>query len=90
MEEQLIRRIPMQQSHAQDLRNKTRVDPLTHGPAHDLTAVKIENGGQVKPAFPCLNVGDVRHPDLIGRGGQGCFSQAIMSNGLVVSAHDIL
>ena len=41
---------------------------------------------QVKPAFLGFNIGDVGHPNLVGRGGLGCGGQTIGRNGLIVMA----
>ena len=38
------------------------------GPTHDLAREQIHDDGQVKPALPSTDVGDVRHPRLIGLG----------------------
>lgn len=37
-----------------------------HGPTHDLTREQIYDDGQVEPPLPSTDVGDVRHPRLIG------------------------
>jgi hypothetical protein len=76
----------MQQRHGQRVENQTRGDALAHGPTDDLAAVEIQDGRQVKPAFLGLDVGDVRHPKLIERGGLGCCRQTIGGDGLIVVA----
>ena len=43
-------------------------EPLTHRPADNSPGVEIHDGGQVEPAFPRADIGDVRNPALIGGG----------------------
>ena len=64
---------------------KTRVVSiaLAHGPAHDLAAGEVQNGGQVKPAFFGFDAGDVFDPDLVGCGGLGRLGQKVGRNGLI-------
>ena len=59
---------------------------MAHGPADDFAAVKVEDGGQIKPAFASLDVGDVHDPDLIGRGGFRGLGQMIGRDGVIVVA----
>ena len=41
------------------------------GPPHDQTREEVHNDGQVEPALPRPNVGDVGHPGRVGpRGGE--------------------
>ena len=49
-------------------------------------AVKVQNGGHVKPAFFGLNVGDISDPDLVGRSSLWGLGQAVGGNGLVMVA----
>jgi hypothetical protein len=86
VKEEIPRWVAMQQSHGKRLENQSGIDAIAHGPADDLTAVEIENGGQVKPALASLDVGDVSDPDLIGSCGAGCLRQAIRSDRLVMVA----
>jgi len=51
------------QSHAHQLgRHAGR-----HRPADDLTRIQVQYGGQIQPAAPRADIGDIRHPSLIGR-----------------------
>ena len=59
---------------------------FAHGPADDLAAVKVEDGGEIKPAFLSFDIGDVGHPDLVGSGSLGGFGQAVGRDGMVVLA----
>src|ERR1044072_3606424 len=74
MKKQLGRRATMQQRHGQSFQNQSRVNALTHGPASDLAAIEIQDGGQIEPAFLGFNVSDVSHPELIGCSSLGSFS----------------
>jgi len=56
----------MQQRHGQSFKTRNGVVALTHGPADDLAAVEVQDGGQIKPAFLGFNIGDVRRPELVG------------------------
>ena len=86
MTEQLGRRAAMEQRQGQRVENQRRVDMFAHGPADDFAAVEVQDGRQVKPAFLGLDIGEVGHPELVGRGGLGRLGQAIGGNGLVVVA----
>jgi len=57
----------MERRHGRACKIRARVDALAQGPTHELAAVEVQNGGQIKPALLGLNIGDVRHPELIGR-----------------------
>jgi len=59
---------------------------VAHGPADDFAAVKVKDGGQIKPAFAGLDVGDVHDPDLIGRGDFRGLRQVIRRDGVIVVA----
>jgi hypothetical protein len=43
---------------------------IAHGPADDLAAVEIHDGGEIQPALVGWNVGDVGEPDAVGRRGR--------------------
>ena len=43
--------------------------PRGHGPTHHAPAEAIEHHRQIQKSRPGRNVGDVGHPQLIGRGG---------------------
>jgi len=83
VEEQLGWGTAMQQGHGQSIENQSGVNALAHGPTDDFAAVEVQDGREVKPAFPGLNIGDVGHPELIGGGRLGGRCQTIGSNGLV-------
>jgi hypothetical protein len=76
----------MEQGHGEGVEDQSGVDGIGHGPADDLSAEEIENGGEEKPAFAGMDVGDVGHPDLVGRGGLRGLGQAVGSDGVVVVA----
>jgi hypothetical protein len=71
MQDQANWRMAMGQGHGQRLQDQGGVDVWTHGPADDLAAVEIQDGGQIKPSFLGLNIGNISGPQLVGRGGLG-------------------
>ena len=86
MEHQACGRLAMSPGHAPGGQDQFGVDVLAHGPAGQAPAVKVQDAGQVEPAFLGVDVGDVAEPDLVGGARSGQFGQAIGSNGLVVVA----
>ena len=36
------------------------------GPAYDLAREQVQDDGQIEPSLPGTDVGDVRHPRLVG------------------------
>jgi hypothetical protein len=86
MKDQARGRLTVTQGHVPRGQNQRGVDAFTGGPADDLAAVKIQDGGQVKPALRGLNVSDVGQPDLVGSSGIGQLRQAVGRDGLVVLA----
>ena len=86
MEEEIGRGIAVEDGHGQGLEDQGGAEGFAHGPAHDLAAVKVEDGGQVKPADLGGDVGDVGDPDLVGGGGLGRLGQAVGGDGVVVVA----
>jgi hypothetical protein len=51
-----------------------------------VSAIAVQDGGQIKPAFLSLNVSDVADPDLIGSRGRRCLGHEIGRNGVVMVA----
>ena len=76
----------MSQGHAPGGQNQFGVNVFAHGPAGEAAAVKVQNAGQIEPAFLGGDIGDVPKPDLVGRAGGGQIGQAIGGDGLVVIA----
>lgn len=60
--------------------------PGCAGPADDATTPKIEDRGQIQPAFAGLDVGDVGHPHLVGTGRRRQLRETIGRRGLSMSA----
>ena len=52
--------------HQQGVQGQLGVDAVAHGPTHHLTREQVNNHRQVQPAFVSADVGDVRHPRLVG------------------------
>ena len=84
VEDQFRGCLALRLGHLPSRQDQPGVDVLVDRPADDSAAVAIHDAGQVKPAFPGRNVGDVAEPDLVSRSGGGQLSQAIGRNGLVV------
>ena len=51
--------------HLQGIDDQSAVDPIGHGPAHNLSGVEILNNGQIEPALFGLDVCDVGDPGLV-------------------------
>src|SRR6185503_3195009 len=64
--------------------DQTAFQVIRRGPAHDFPAVKVHDGGQVKPALSGADVSDVTHPDAIGRARFWGSRQPIAGNGMRV------
>ena len=52
--------------HQQRIQSQLGVDAVAHGPTHHLTREQVNNHRQVQPAFVSADVGNVRHPRLVG------------------------
>src|SRR3954469_14356453 len=59
---------------------------VLHGPADDLAAVEIHDGGQIKPALVSVDVGDVSEPDEVWRSGDEVPFDQIWSDRVVMPA----
>ena len=57
-------------------------------PGGDFAGAKVEGGTEVSPACGRLDVGHIRHPNLLGPGGQRCFLQEMGGDGLPVAANN--
>jgi hypothetical protein len=57
-------------SDPQPIERQIACHPIRHGPTHNTPAVQIQRGGQVEPPFLGGDVGDIRHPLLIGSLGR--------------------
>lgn len=51
--------------HAEGFQRQRSVDALRKGITHDFPGAQVLHDGQVEPAFPGWNVGDIAHPGLI-------------------------
>lgn len=77
MKHKVLRVTAMGHGHVPGVENELCVNARAHGPADDFAAVKVHDGGQIKPAFVRLDIGDVAHPLLIWSGRRRGFGQAI-------------
>ena len=55
------------QRHLQRVGGQFSAQVIGERPAHDPSAERIQDDGQVQPALPRADVGDVREPDAVGR-----------------------
>ena len=83
-EQEVGRRLPMPERQGQGAQDQRSVEVRPRGPADDLAAVNVQDRGEVKPASPGGDVGDVGDPDLIGGSGLGGLAQAIGGDGVLV------
>ena len=86
MKHQACGRLALTPGHAPGGQDQFGVDVFAHGPARQAPAVKVQNAGQIEPAFLGVDVSDVAEPDLVGGARSGQFGQAVRSNGLVMVA----
>ena len=54
---------------------------VRHRPAHHPPRVQVLHGRQVQPALARRDVGDVRHPALVGPPGSNCRSRTLSATG---------
>src|SRR5271156_5044459 len=86
MKDQAGGRLTMSQGHAPSGQDQFGVDVFAHGPAGEPAAVKVQDAGQIEPAFVGCHAGDVPKPDLVGGAGNGKVRQTIGGDRLVVVA----
>jgi len=63
---------PPVQAHLQRVNDELGAHVVGHRPTHDPAAVGVLDGGQVDPALPGPQVGDVGHPEHV----RGCRAKA--------------
>src|SRR3989442_1790589 len=61
---------PGPESHAQGVEGERPVEVRIHGPADNTPREQVQDGREVGPALSGPDVGDVGHPDLVGRRGR--------------------
>ena len=54
--------------HVQGIQGELGVDALGKGITHDFSGAQVFDNGEIQPAFPGGDVGDVAHPGLVGGG----------------------
>ena len=70
MVQEARRRSAPAQSALERLLDERSFEVVSRGPAHDLAAAQVHDGGQIKPALIGLDIGDVGEPDPVRRGGR--------------------
>src|SRR5258708_7000450 len=56
------------QGHGQGVEGQAPIDVRIEGPADHTSREEVQDRCEVQPALSCPDVGDVRDPDLVGRG----------------------
>ena len=83
MKEALRRkRLTMFDRHGEGVERQAGFQIFLHGPADDFAAVEIHDAGEIEPAFPGSNVGNVTDPDLINGRGSRPPGEAIGRDGM--------
>src|SRR5206468_7937686 len=77
MVQEARRRSAPAQSALERLLDERSFEVVSRGPAHDLAAAQVHDGGQIKPALGGGNVGDVAHPHLVGFAGCNPFFEPV-------------
>ena len=73
------------QRHVECIQDQLAAQMIGHRPADDPPAEGVEHGGEVAKALPGRQVGDVRHPELVGGvRREGTVHQIIGERGLGV------
>lgn len=70
--------------HVEGFQSQGSVDAVGKGIAHNFSGTQILDDGQVEPAFPGGNVGDITHPGLIWLCKEEVSLQKIGCNGVAV------
>ena len=65
MDDDLLLGFPSPDSHQDRVDNELLGQGRLHGPADDLAGEQVHDDGEVQPALPGADVGDVRHPGAI-------------------------
>src|SRR5215472_18053729 len=62
------------------------IQRMADGPANDSAAVEVHDCGQINPTSNGPDVGDIRHPGLIGPTGSRTFLEMVGSSPVAVIA----
>ena len=65
----ISRRLALVQGLLQRIQHEVRLHAATDPPAHDTPGVHVHHEGHIEPALPGGDVGEVRHPQLVGAAG---------------------
>jgi hypothetical protein len=63
----VVGRAPLRRGHLQRVEHDAGLEGVTRRPAHHAAAERVEHDGQVQEAGVGRHVGDIRHPERIGR-----------------------
>src|SRR5271155_1295660 len=79
-------RAPLPERHVERLEDQFGTQISFHRPAHDPSAEDVEHHRQIEKAGPGWNVGDVGHPQTVGRcSGEVAFDQIRSGPGLAIA-----
>jgi hypothetical protein len=59
---------PAVQAHLERVDDELVAHVIGHRPAHDLAAIGVLDGGEIEPAFPGPQVGDIGEPEHVRLG----------------------
>jgi hypothetical protein len=72
--------------HPQGRQRQVGAQVIAHCPADDLSAVEVQDRGQIEPALIGLDIGDVGEPDPVRRGSGEVALDQVRGNWKVVTA----
>lgn len=84
VKDELLRRVVAAYRHVESFQRQGSVDAVGKGIAHNFSGTQILDDGQVEPAFPGGNVGDIAHPGLIWLFKEEVSLHEIGGNGMTV------
>ena len=79
-----LRRFVAAYRHVQGFQSQRSIDTAGKGIAHNFSGTQVLDNGQVEPAFPGGNVGDIAHPGLIWLFKEKVSLQEIGGSGMAV------
>lgn len=74
----------LREGHVERGGNERRRQRVVHGPAHHFARAKVDDGGEIEPAFERPHVGDIRDPDRIRLGRFERLIEHILRDGQLV------
>lgn len=85
MEDQSRGRALPADGHVQGVQGKLGVDALGKGIPHNFLGAQVFDNGEIQPAFPGGDVGDVAHPGLVGAAESELALEQVWRDGTVVA-----